>query len=109
MVRLFQSLLTLMGALAVLTVGALPAMAQPDHPPPSCHEMSAHGVGHETPEKAPAHSMKAMACCALCVTTPVPPPAAATEIASADKALPPLPALSMIGLTPSPEPDPPRG
>jgi hypothetical protein len=100
-VRAFRLLLTLFGALAVLTLGALPAAAATSMP--SCHEM-----GSEPAHKAPDKPVKVMGCCVVCVTASIIPPV--------DGASPPLPRTRIapkpidlrVGLTPAPEHGPPR-
>ncbi|RZJ01211.1 MAG: hypothetical protein EON90_04595 [Brevundimonas sp.] len=99
--RAFQLLLTLFGALAVLTLGAAPAGAATAMP--SCHEMSG-----EPAREAPDKPMKTMGCCVVCVATPIAPPV--------DGAATPLPRTRIapkaidlwVGLTPAPEHGPPR-
>ncbi len=71
-VKIVSSLLLLIGALAVLTLGALGVSAGPAMAEAPCHETSPD-TRHATPDQAPAHqnkAMKAMACCAACVTAP---------------------------------------
>ena len=105
--RALQALLMLLGALAVLMIGALPASALSDSSSaPPCHETMSHASGAETP--SPDKPMKAMECCVVCVTAPTlraperarlatPRPAPAVRLAA-------LPA----GERPAPEPHPPR-
>lgn len=102
---LLRTLLMLCGALAVLTLGALPAAAGPAAPP--CHEMS--GMTHgETPAQAPSKAIKVMACCVMCVAAPAVPPIqpAAALAATGDHHA--LPAARLNGRGPAPEHGPPR-
>jgi hypothetical protein len=104
---ILRTLLMLAGALAVLTLGALPAAAGPAAPP--CHDMSApmhHGDAPAQP--APAKAMKVMACCVMCVAAPaVPPVQPAAAHADADDHHS-LPAARLTGRGPAPEHGPPR-
>lgn len=117
---LLRTLLMLCGALAVLTLGALPASAAGPSAPP-CHEMSSqpmsgpmhHGnasteAPDKTPDKAPDKAMKVMACCVMCVAAPAPAPVAATAVATAPDPRP-LPVARLSGHGPAPEHGPPRG
>ncbi|RZJ26619.1 MAG: hypothetical protein EON85_12195, partial [Brevundimonas sp.] len=70
---LLRTLLMLCGALAVLTLGALPASAAGSAPPP-CHEMSGSLSHDDSPANSPTKAMKVMACCVMCVTAPAPAP-----------------------------------
>lgn len=101
--RAIQFLLTLFGALAVLSLGALPSAAAT---PPPCHEMGG-GVSHETPAK-PDKPMKAMGCCVVCVAAPVTPPAADGPSDLPRAHTTPRRIEPLTGLTPAPEPGPPR-
>ena len=105
-------LVLLIGALAVLALGAsTPARAEAVAPPP-CHEMVAGprgGSGPATPAPGKAHAMAAMACCVACVAAPapvlpgVPTPAAVPADETRARASP-----LRVGLSPAPEPGPPR-
>lgn len=105
---LIRTLSMLLGALAVLWLGALPMPAASAEAPP-CHEMT---MSRETAPDAPASSpekpMNAMSCCVACVATllPQPPVRAAVRAPAPGHAARPqaLPA----GLTTAPEPGPPR-
>ncbi|WP_420478661.1 hypothetical protein [Brevundimonas sp. FT23028] len=108
---LLRTLLMLCGALAVLTLGALPAAAAGPAAPP-CHEAPARArsgsVHHgEAPSGAPAKAIKVMACCVMCVTAPLPAPVEAARAAAAPD-LSPLPVARLIGQAPTPEHGPPR-
>jgi len=102
---ILRTLLMLCGALAVLTLGALPAAAGPATPP--CHEMS--GMSHsETPAQAPSKAIKVMACCVMCVAAPAVPPVqpAASPLTGVDHHA--RPAARLSGRGPAPEHGPPR-
>ncbi|HEV7228397.1 hypothetical protein [Brevundimonas sp.] len=103
-----RSVMLLAGVLAVMLLGVGTAVgAAPHHAAPPCHGSPA------TPNDGGSHQpdlddMKAMACCVACVAADLPaaPPApdAALARSSDDAALP----GPLTGLTPSPEPHPPR-
>ena len=108
---LLRTLLMLCGALAVLTLGALPAAAAGPAAPP-CHETPARvmsGPMHhdETPSGAPAKAIKVMACCIMCVTAPLPAPIEAAAAAAAPD-LSPLPVNRLVGQALAPEHGHPR-
>ena len=103
--KIIQSLLMLLGALAVLSLGAVGASASPAAAAP-CHE-----TGGSTPAKAPDHApkaMKAMICCVACVAAPTPDaaPLPGPRVSPARASLAPvaMPAGRLL----SPEPGPPR-
>jgi hypothetical protein len=100
-VRALQFLLTLFGALAVLTLGALPAGAAPSMPP--CHEM-----GGPPAHNAPDKPVKVMGCCVVCVAAPIAPPVDGTPVPPPLARVVPEPMGLPAGLTPAPEPGPPR-
>ena len=112
--KIVSSLLLLIGALAVLTLGALGVSAGPAMAEAPCHETSAEArpdARHAAPDQTPAHqnkAMKAMACCAACVTAPalepVSRPGPTVDPARLTAPLFDVPA----GLLLSPEPGPPR-
>ncbi|WP_428155244.1 hypothetical protein [Brevundimonas sp.] len=102
--KILQSLLLLIGALAVLALGTVGASASPAAAP--CHE-----TGQPMPEEAPSHApkaMKAMICCVACVATPTldPAPLSGLKVSPARLAavLIDMPAGRLL----SPEPGPPR-
>jgi hypothetical protein len=104
-VKVLQSLLLLIGALAVLALGTVGASASPAVATP-CHE-----TGQAIPDKAPEHApkaMKAMICCVACVATPTltstPLPDLAPSLARLTTTLIDMP----VGRLLSPEPGPPR-
>jgi hypothetical protein len=113
-VKIVSSLLLLIGALAVLTLGAVGVSAGPAAAEAPCHETSAEArpdARHAAPDQTPAHqnkAMKAMACCAACVTAPALEPVSrpGPTVAPARLSAPlfDVPA----GLLLSPEPGPPR-
>ncbi|MFN7112382.1 MAG: hypothetical protein ACK4M2_12160 [Brevundimonas sp.] len=109
-VKIVSSFLLLIGALAVLTLGALGVSASPAMAEAPCHETS-HAAPDQTPDhsgKTPGKPMKAMACCVACVAAPNLNPASdpAPTVAPARLNAPlfNVPA----GLLLSPEPGPPR-
>lgn len=104
---ILRTLLMLAGALAVLTLGALPAAAGPAAPP--CHETSgAMHHGDAPAQQAPTKAIKVMACCVMCVAAPAVPPVqpAAATLSGVDHH--PLPAARLTGRGPAPEHGPPR-
>ena len=103
---ILRTLLMLAGALAVLTLGALPAAAGPAAPP--CHEMSGQMHHGDAPAQTPTKAIKVMACCVMCVAAPAIPPVqpAASALAVSDHH--PLPATRLTGRGPAPEHGPPR-
>jgi hypothetical protein len=107
--RALHALMMLLGALAVLTVGAVPASARGDvASAPPCHETTMHHDGAGTPSPAPEKAMKTMACCVACVTMPsVLPPEQPRAIAPAPAVIA-APAALPAGERPAPEPHPPR-
>lgn len=104
--RMLQTLLLLIGAMAVLVLGAgAPAFAAEAAP---CHaEGAAHHGAPDTPA-TPSKALKAMGCCVVCVTAPLPQPRAAATTAAPTTRLSPPPTALPRGLIPSPEPFPPR-
>ena len=107
--RAVQALMMLLGALAVLMTGAVPASAAPDaSSPPPCHEAATHHDGSEAPSSAPGKAMKAMDCCIACVTPPtLRPPERARPVSPQPAETAPPTALP-AGERPAPEPHPPR-
>lgn len=106
---MLRTLSMLLGALAVLWLGAVAAPAQASTGTPPCHEMAmSHGGTPDAPAPSPDKPMKAMSCCVACVATPLlqPPVRAAVRAPAPVHAARPqaLPA----GLTTAPEPGPPR-
>lgn len=104
--RMLQTLLLLMGAVAVLVIGSgvMPASAAEVAP---CHAEGA--ARHGAPDQpGPSKAMTVMACCVACLATPLPQPrdAVATVVPTQRHAL--LPVALPRGLIPSPEPFPPR-
>lgn len=108
--KIVSSLLLLIGALAVLSLGALGVSAGPAMAEAPCHE-TGHETGHETPDpsgKGPDKAMKAMACCVACVAAPTIPPAARPQTAAAPLRLTAVSPALPSGRRLSPEPGPPR-
>lgn len=98
----FRTLMILLGALAVLTLGATPMTAMAEAP---CH--SQHH--QQSPAEAPvSKALKVMNCCVACVAAPriEPPTTPETALPAAAVFVAASPALS--GLTPSPAHGPPR-
>lgn len=105
--RMLQTLLLLIGAMAVLVLGAggMPASAAEAA---SCHaETMTHHGAPEAPA-APSKALKAMGCCVVCITAPLPQPRDPATAAAPGEDLDPLPVALPRGLIPSPEPFPPR-
>lgn len=103
---ILRTLLMLCGALAVLTLGALPAAAGPATPP--CHEMAGMTHGAPDPTPAPAKAIKVMACCVMCVAAPAIPPVQPAAAPTTTGCHHPLPAARLAGSGPAPEHGPPR-
>ena len=102
---MLRTLSMLLGALAVLWLGAVPMPATSAEVPP-CHEMTIeHG---ETPAPSPDKPMQVMGCCVACVVAPLPQPPVRAVVR------PPAPGHAArlqtlpVGQIPSPEPGPPR-
>jgi|SRR5215217_2120743 len=98
-----RTLTLLLGALAVLTLGALSGPASADAPMPSCHEME-----HRQDAPAPDKPMKTMGCCVACVTAvaPEPPIRGGASLPSPSRIAARF--LMPVGESLSPEPHPPR-
>jgi hypothetical protein len=109
-VKIVSSLLLLIGALAVLTLGAFGVSASPAMAETPCHEMgqATPDPSGKAPDKAPDKAMKAMACCVACVAAPTIPPAARPQTAAAPLRLTAVSPALPSGRRPSPEPGPPR-
>lgn len=104
-------LLMLFGALGVLMLGAVPASAMDGRAAPPCHEMAmSPGAGHDAP--APVHdsgkAMASMTCCVSCVAAPGLQPPDRPGVLHPEIPRTPRPAALPAGLTPAPEPGPPR-
>ena len=108
--RIVSSILLLIGALAVLSLGVSSAFAAPAAHAAPCHETTQTVGRTETgrPSDHAPRTLKAMACCVACVAAPASAPAAlpasslaTIRIASASANLP-------VGRRLSPEPGPPR-
>lgn len=104
---LIRTLSMLLGALAVLWLGAVsgPAPAQAATPP--CHEMTMdHGAPADAP--SPDKPMKTMGCCVACVATPMPQPPVRAAVRAPAPVLAIGPQTLPVGRSPAPEPGPPR-
>lgn len=103
---LIRTLTLLIGALAVLTLGALPAPASASAMPP-CHETSS---GHNLPADSPASEkpVKPMGCCVACVATVVPEPPVRFAVVLPTPPRNLIAALLPVGAILSPDPHPPR-
>lgn len=101
----------LLGALSVLMLGAVPASAITAPAAPPCHEATQaattthHGapIAPEEPDGA-----MAMACCVSHVVMPAPQPPARELTAHPEAPAAPVPASLPVGLSPAPEPGPPK-
>lgn len=100
----------LLAALSVLMLGAAPASAQGEVPPP-CHD---GGAASRSQDHAPApagtsgKAMAAMACCVACVVAPSPQPPVRLVTLLPDRPAPPVPSSVPTGLSPAPEHGPPK-
>ena len=98
---LVRTLMILLGAFAVLTLGATP-MASASEPP--CHSRS-----HEAPaDQRPSKALKVMNCCVACVVAPRIEPVATPQAALPAASVFARSLSSLSGLTPSPAHGPPR-
>lgn len=104
--RALQALMMLLGALAVLMTGAVPASAAADTPP--CHEATPHHARMESPAPAPDKAMKAMDCCVAWVTAPSLLQPEQPRAKAPAPTLVAAPAALPLGERPAPEPHPPR-
>ena len=103
--RALSSILMLLGIVSALLLGALAGAAEAA--PAPCHDAVA--AGHSVPaDETPEDGDRAMNCCVACVGAPVIAPPARSRMAFLDAAphgrAPTLPP----GLSPAPEPGPPR-
>lgn len=97
-----RTLMILLGALAVLTLGATPMSAMAEAPP--CHSQE-----HPAPADQPASkALKIMACCVACVAAPRVEPADTPVILTPASVQRTAPSSPLSGLTPSPAHGPPR-
>ena len=106
-----MALLSLMAALTLVGLGAVSASAATVEAAP-CHETALamsghHGMGPDEAPKPPAKAMKLMACCIAC-TAAAPVAPAAAPIRFARPGVQPAPQPIRTGLTPAPEPEPPK-
>jgi len=100
-----RTLLLVMGALAILSLGAAGASAAPRQAPP-CHEMGGNAPAPD--HHAPAKAMKVMACCAACVVAPAPETPTGAKATLSRASVAPAPTLALPGRRLTPEPAPPR-
>ncbi|RZJ17542.1 MAG: hypothetical protein EON91_08945 [Brevundimonas sp.] len=105
--RMLQTLLLLIGAMAVLVLGAGGMPASAAEPAPCHAEGATHHSAPDTPA-TPSKALKTMGCCVVCVTAPLPQPPGATTAAASAARPARLPTALPRGLIPSPEPFPPR-
>ena len=105
-------LLMLLGALGVLMLGAVPASAMGGGGAAPCHEM-AMGAEPAPDAPAPVHdngkAMASMTCCVSCVAAPCLQPPSRPAAIHPEAPQTPRPTALPAGLTPAPEPGPPRG
>jgi len=107
--RALQALLMLLGALAALMTGALPASARADATSmPPCHESATRHGGADAPQPTPGKTMKAMDCCIACVAAPNLPPPDRSRVMAPAPATQAAPVAVPAGERPAPEPHPPR-
>jgi hypothetical protein len=111
-VRSLKVILLLLGALSVLMMGAVPASAMTGDTAPPCHEATTTISTHHEAPAAPAEPDRpmpmAMACCVSCVVMPAPQPPARELTAHPEAPAAPAPARLPVGLSPAPEPGPPK-
>jgi len=100
-----RSLFLLLGALAVLGLGAFGTAAPAEASAPPCHET---GMAQDQ-DRAPS-PLKAMACCVVCVTSPAVQPRqdAALTIRVDEVRVAPRPTALPLGVKMAPEHGPPR-
>lgn len=97
-----RTLMILLGALAVLTLGATPMAAMAEEPP--CHSQD-----HQPPTDQPASkAMKVMNCCVACVAAPRIEPAATPEVSPPTETVFAAPSSRLFGLSLMPAHGPPR-
>lgn len=108
--RALHALIMLLGALAVLMIGAVPASAAVADAPstPPCHQTATHHGGSETPAPMPGEAAKAMDCCVACVGAPALTPPGRARVAAPPPSVAMTPGSLPTGERPAPEPHPPR-
>lgn len=107
--RVVQALMMLLGALAVLMIGAAPADAHGDlASAPPCHEIAAHHPDIGTPAPDPGKTMKATDCCVAVMTQPALRSPERARLVTPRPATVGLPVALPAGERPAPEPHPPR-
>jgi hypothetical protein len=106
---LIRSVMLVAGVLAVLLLGVGTAVAAaPDHAPPPCHGSAASDHAEQDQSGTAGPEMKGVACCVACVAAALPtaPPAPAVDPGLwIDGGVLPGP---LTGLSPGPDPHPPR-
>lgn len=108
---MLMALLSVLAALTLIGLGAASASAAPVEAAP-CHETASamsghHGMADDDAPKPPAKAMKLMACCIACVAAaPVTPDTTPVVFGRPD--VQPTPQPIRTGLTPAPEPEPPK-
>lgn len=95
----------LIGALAVLFLGAEPT-AMANSPPAPCHEAAA--MGHDDRAPQPDQRMKSFACCVTCIAAPAITPVDRSGLAVRAIRLQPVARTLPVGLRLSPETGPPK-
>lgn len=106
--RVVQTLMMLLAALAVLMAGAAPASALADAASPPCHESPAHHPDAEAPSPESGETMTAMHCCVASMTEPALRAPERARVISPRPATTVLPMALPAGERPAPEPHPPR-
>ena len=107
--RALHALMMLLGALAVLMTGAVPASALGDvSSAPPCHETATHHAGTEAPSPAPGKAVQAMDCCVACVASPTLQPPGRARLTTPPPGVAVPPVTVPTGEQPAPEPHPPR-
>lgn len=98
----------LLGALSVLMLGAIPASATTGDATPPCHEAAGSHPDVPAHQGNSGKALAAMACCVSCVITPVMQPPPRDLAPHAERPAAPVPASLPVGLSPAPEPGPPK-
>lgn len=109
--RSLKIILMLLGALSVLMLGAVPAAAMTGEAAPPCHAATqAAAIPHPQAPIAPEDpdGAMAMACCVSHAVMPAPQPPARHLTDHPEAPAAPAPASLPVGLSPAPEPAPPR-
>ena len=106
--RALQTLVMLLGALAVLMIGAVPTSAAAAPSTPPCHQTASHHGGTEAPATMPGDTLKAMDCCVACVGAPALTPPGRARLAAPPPSVAMTPGSLPTGERPAPDPHPPR-